>query len=673
MNSVEEPGVVLADASPDVPAEGALVELVHQREALPAGTNLEQAHRVFSQIGVDFLPVIDPAGRPLGLCSRVQVGERLGSRFGFSLYSQTRVEAALAPSPLVVSTLRPLAEVVELALARRGVAFGEDVILVGAEGVLAGLIRAETLAKVQSRMVAEQLEELRAQRSQLQRQNVELFQANHEIRQSKGLYLGLMENHALGVALLDASGRVQERNRRLGDLLGAGEARGFSLIERIAERDRGEFRRMLEACEQGRAFAPTREFTLHVPGAGPRLFRCALGWIRETGQACACLDDITEQRSLEGRVALREKQSLLESLVGGIAHELNNKLTPVRGFAELLQMEESGNARAYSGLIARSVDEAARIVKQLRELTAPAGPEARRIDLRAAVEEALEMLQFRLQAARCGLVRDFPPDPLWVLADAGQIKQVVMNLGANAIDAMQGRPEPRLRVALAEAGGTVRLEVADNGMGIAPEAQRRIFDPFYTTKGPDRGTGLGLSICLSIVRQNGGEIAVRSEPGEGAVFTVTLPMLAGEEPVLVRDAGDRTEPRVPDGAKRILAVDDEEVIRHLLQEQLRRSFGCRVDCVANGREALAATRRTRYDLIVADLIMPHMGGGEFYTELLKHDPAAARRVVFITGFAGGEHEERELAGWRRPVLAKPFTQVQLARACGPVLDAVELV
>ncbi len=95
----------MADASPDVPAEGALVELVHQREALPPGTTLEQAHRVFSHNGVDFLPGIDPAGRPIRLFSRVQVGQMLGSRFGFSLYSRTRVKAALAPSPLVVSTL----------------------------------------------------------------------------------------------------------------------------------------------------------------------------------------------------------------------------------------------------------------------------------------------------------------------------------------------------------------------------------------------------------------------------------------------------------------------------------------------------------------------------------------------------------------------------------------
>ena len=673
MRPVEEPGALPADVSIDASADAPLLALVHHRGSLPAGTTLEQAQRAFSAGGVDFLPVTDGEGRPLGLCSRVQVGQMLGSRFGFSLYSQTRVEAALAPNPLVVSTRRPLAEVVALAVARRGVAFVEDVVLVRADGVLVGLIRAETLAQVQSRMVAEQLEELRAQRTQLQRQNVELFQANHEIRQSKGLYFGLMENHALGVALLDASGRVQERNRRLAELLGAGEARGFSLTDRIVERDRAEFRRMLEACEQGREHAPTREFTLQVPGAGPRLFRCSLGWIRETGQACACLDDITEQRSLEGQAALREKQSLLESLVGGIAHELNNKLTPVRGFAELLQMEEAGNARAYSTLITRSVDEAARIVKQLRELTAPAGPEARRIDLRLAVEEALEMLQFRLQAARCGVAREFPVEPVWVRADAGQVKQVVMNLGANAIDAMQGRPEPLLRVTLAPAGSAVRLEVGDNGVGIAPEAQRRIFDPFYTTKGPDRGTGLGLSICLSIVRQNGGEIAVRSEPGEGSVFTVTLPLHAAEEPVVLFQPDERPVFRPADGAKVVLAVDDEEVIRHLLQEQLRRSFGCRVETVANGREALAAVRRTRFDLIVVDLLMPGMGGSEFYAELLKRDPEAARRVVFITGYAGGEREEAELAGWGRPVVTKPFTQEQLVRTCGPVLDAVAAV
>lgn len=661
----------LASATPEEPH---LLDLVYHRGSLRADHTLDEAQRILAVEGIDFLPVVDEHRSPIGLCSRVHMGQLLGTRYGFSLHGRSPVASAMVERPLVVASSKSLSQVASFAMARGRSEFGEDVILVDEAGILIGLIRAETLAQAQSQLVAEQMRALREQRAQLQRQNVDLFRANNEIRQSKGLYFGLFENHALGVALLDPEGIVQARNRRLAEMLALGEETRFSLTDLVTDRERGDFRRMLAACQAGRATAPSREFTIQVTGAGARTFRCSMGWISETGQACVCLDDITEQRSLEGQVALREKQSLLESLIGGIAHELNNKLTPVRGFAELLQMEPSPQAQAYATLIARSVDEASRIVKQLRELTAYAGPDARRIDLRTAVEDALVMLQFRLQEAGCALRRELPADPVWVRADAGQVKQVVMNLGVNAIDAMTGRSGALLWVSLRSEGGLAHLAVADNGVGIPLDAQRRIFDPFYTTKGPERGTGLGLSICLSILRQIGGEIALASIPGEGATFEVTLPLVGTEEAaaiVLPKETRETRSPAFSGGTLEILVADDEEVIRHLLQEQLRRSFNCRVTLAVNGQDALMTLAGMRFDLILVDVLMPVMGGHEFYAALLKRDEGAAQRVIFITGYAGGENVEAELARWKRPVLAKPFNHEELENACRRVLAQSE--
>ncbi len=665
-----EPEVVEALATP-------LVSLVYFHEALMADVTLEQAHHALGEWRVAFMPVVDAGRRPVGLCSREQIGHLLGSRFGFSLFSGARVAETLVPKPLIVSQSLGVREVIERALSRRGAAFGEDVILTDERGELVGLIRVEVLAQVQSRIVAEQMAALRLQHESQRRQTLDLFQVNHALRQSQGLYLALFENHALGVALLDLHGTIQAHNRRFAALLRIDNASGLVLLSLtgwIVEKDRAGFIRLLHACECGDTFAPIQEFTAHVPGLGARLFRCSAGWVRETGQVCVCLDDISEQRVVERQMALRDKQTLLESLVGGIAHELNNKLTPVQGFAELLEQNAAGHMQAYPRLISQSVMEAARIVRQLRELAAPSTVESRMVDLRKVVEESLVMMRFQSRDARYRLQTEMPPAPAWVMADAGQLKQVMMNLILNAVDAMKGvAGDPVLTVELLTDGQAHRLRVGDTGVGIPPENLRRIFDPFFTTKGPDQGTGLGLSICFSIVRQHGGEISVESELGEGTVFTVSLPVSAAVEPaVLVAEpldpSGARAAWRKAALAARVLVVDDEAVLRHLLQEQLRGIFGCRVELAANGAEALELAGQTRFDLIVADLLMPVMGGREFYLKLQEKSPESARRVVFVTGYAGGNEVDAEMTQWGRPVILKPFAKSRLEEVCRPYLD-----
>lgn len=653
-----------------------LPSLVHHRASLEADTELESALAAFRAHAVDYMAVV-ANGRVIGLCSRGQIGFIMGSRFGFALYSNSAVQAAMVPEPFIVRADAPVRDVLDRALARRGERFTQDVVLVDADDGLIGLIKAETLAQLQSQLVAEQLDALRAQHDTLRQQNLELFRAIHAARQSKGLYLGLFEGHALGVALLDVEGGIHEHNRRLVELLGLNDAPAslVSLVAWVDEKERATFLELLRSHAGGQAGSSTCELTLNVPGRGARLFRCSTGWIAETGQVCACLDDITDQRLLERKLLRQEKQTLLDTLVGGIAHELNNKLTPVHGFAELLTFDAGDERQVFARYIQSCVSDASHIIRQLLQLSKPSAPTMQAVDLRTLLEETLVMLRFQVRAARCDVRSLVPPDPVWVLGDAAQLKQVVLNLVLNALQSFEGRGESLLSVGVAAAGGMASLIVSDNGCGIPPENLGRIFDPFFTTKGPERGTGLGLSICYSIVRQHGGEIAVESRFGRGTTFTVKLPR---EQVALFRETVCE-ESRVPvappepspSGRGRVLIVEDDEVVRMLLQEMLRRHFGCEVDLATNGCEALAALERQPYELVLSDVQMHEMNGTELFARARERWPEIAEKFVFITGYPGGPHLETQIAQWKVPVIAKPFTFPKLAGVCGPILNRME--
>jgi len=221
------------------------------------------------------------------------------------------------------------------------------------------------------------------------------------------------------------------------------------------------------------------------------------------------------------------------------------------------------------------------------------------------------------------------------------------------------------------AGSNAEILVSDTGCGIAVENLERIFDPFFTTKDPARGTGLGLSTCLSIMRQHSGEISVESKPGAGSRFTVSLPRTQTTELLDFSDNTGEVPPtkldQLPRG-RRVLVVEDEVVLRRLMQEILGTRFGCRVDVVANGAEALAMLDRGSYSLVLSDIRMAVMNGTEFYLRLAETRPELTRRFVFITGYPGDQNLVMQVAQWNVPVIAKPFTLAKLVEVCGPFLQ-----
>jgi signal transduction histidine kinase/CheY-like chemotaxis protein len=648
-----------------------LASLVHHNIAVDQDLPLEELQKVFRDQQVDFVAMVS-GDVVKGLCSRVRLGSLLGSRYGFALYAKSPAHLVQVAHPLVFSSTTSVRSVLDRSLERHANEFHEDVVLVDGEYRLLGLIPVESIAYLQTRLVREQLGELQRQHERMQRQNMELFQTNHALRQAEALNRGLFESNTLGVALMDASGTINTHNRRLAELLNLGEGPVEipSLSGWMEEGDRLHFSCMLAGLARGIADMDpgSREFTLHVPGRGARLFRFTTGWIRETGQICACLDDITEQRVLERNLARQEKQRLLDTLVGGIAHELNNKLTPVLGFAELLELKAEPETKQHAALIGKSTQEACRIIRQLLQLSKPVASNPQRIDLGVVVEESLMMLKFQVREQRCEVQYARPHSPVVVVADPSQMKQVVINLVLNALQAMEGAAKPRLALSVGGGPAGAFLTVSDNGTGISAENMSRIFEPFFTTKGPDRGSGLGLSMCFSIARQYGGDISAESRPGAGAKFTVTLPLDHGAVEPVAAGRAPAPQNRQEAHRARVLVVDDEAVVRKLLQEMLRSEFGCDVDLAPNGAEALELAGQTEYHLVISDIRMPVMAGTEFYLRLRERQPKLAQRFAFITGHPGEKDLRNEIARWDVPVIAKPFTISRLTEVCVPYLS-----
>lgn len=654
-----------------------LSRLVEHSLAVQADESLETVYGAFQIHEQEFVAVLE-SRRYVGMISRARVGFLLGARFGFALYAKQPVSVHLMVGALAISLKSGLLTVLNETLSRTGNSFNDDVALLDEAGNYVGMIRARRLIGIQSDIVAEQSRRTLAQQAELEEKNKQIFRSLHELRQSQGRYEALMKNSALGIALLKDDGMVEVCNPRTEALIGSmavdGDVRS-NLADWIMPGHREAFLELLRQHEAqgGDLLSCEREFMVRTANRGERLLRFFTTWIVETGQVCVQFHDVTEQRAIERQMALNEKSALFESLVGGIAHELNNKLSPVLGFADLLhdklgKSATDGEATEYCSMILDSATEAAKIVRQLLQLSRPAAVEMTPCDLGELISDAGNMLSYRLRETGTELRVDPPIRPVIAMGDASQLKQVLINLMINAVDAMEHAPVRSLRLTVRDEDDMAIVLVADTGHGIPGEHLSRIFNPFFTTKAPSRGTGLGLCVCLSIVRQHKGEITVDSTVGVGTRFRVRLPLVpaGGTSTLGVSSKYGRcapVSPALPQGRLRVMIVDDEQYITALVQETLRRAMGWHVERAHNGRYAVERLKCEDFDLLISDVRMPEMDGLALYQWVREHRPALASRILFVTGDAGSAELTQALHNLGRPVLYKPFTTHMLIDHC----------
>jgi PAS domain S-box-containing protein len=367
--------------------------------------------------------------------------------------------------------------------------------------------------------------------------------------------------------------------------------------------------------------------------------------------------DVTDQRLLQEQLLQSQKLEAVGRLAGGVAHDFNNLLTAIGGYSQFLVagFDDDDPRREDALEIVRAADRAAALTSQLLAFSSRQVLLAEVLDLGEVVDGLENLLSHVL--GKIELSTSIEPG-CRVRADRGQVEQVITNLALNARDAMPAGG--KVELAVRRVDGEVELSVRDSGVGMDPETITHVFEPFFTTKRAGKGTGLGLATVYGIVTQSGGEISIASEPGKGSTFRVLLPLSAEDTGVPV-EREERPVERT--GSEGVLLTEDEDTIRRLVSEVLKRS-GYTVFAAADGDQAirLLAEHEGEIDLLLTDVVMPGMSGPDLARAASSLKPSL--RVLFTSGYADEEFQDQDIE-----FIGKPFSPQALVAKVREVLDA----
>lgn len=510
-------------------------------------------------------------------------------------------------------------------------------------------------------------------------------QAEEALRRQRAYFARLFENAPEAIVLLDEADRVQRVNEEFGRLFGftTAEVLGRAINELIVPAGLRKEARVLSRRAVAGERVGIETMRQHRDGSMVHVSILAVPVEFEDGtiHIYGIYRDVSarkraEQALAESEEQLRQAQRMeaVGRLAGGVAHDFNNLLTVIQGHAQLL-LDGLGVAdprREDAEEVWRSVKRAATLTRQLLAFSRKQILKPETVDLNIIVA-SMEKLLRRLIGEEIRFEARLAGDLGRVLADPGQVEQVIMNLVVNARDAMPGGGRLSITTADVELGEEytsrfsypvkpgpyVLLTVQDTGIGMTPEVRARIFEPFFTTKEQGQGTGLGLSTVFGIVKQSGGYIWVDSTVGAGTTIKLYLPRVAA--------AAGAAEPE-PEGAggevagnsETVLVVEDEDAVRSLICRVLRKQ-GFSVLEAANGAAALwqLESFAERVDLIITDMVMPGMSGTELAERVRRTHPEVP--FLFISGYTEDELVRRGVADGRLILLDKPFSPSALTR------------
>ncbi|HHH29219.1 MAG TPA: PAS domain S-box protein [Polyangiaceae bacterium] len=484
-------------------------------------------------------------------------------------------------------------------------------------------------------------------------------------------YRALFESVPVGVLHFDARGRVTAVNELLGEQLGASRSVliGLDMLTLPDE----SFRVVVERALAGMEGQYEGELTSE--GGATRLLHATFSPILRDGRVeggVAIVDDVTERRSIEARLARGERMASLGRLAAGVAHEINNPLAYVRTSLDIARRAlerfgESGDPaqleRLQESLVSADdgVERVRVIAGDLKTFSRGDEGSWAPVDLRRVVDAAVNLASNEIRH-RAELVREIGSAPP-VMGSETRFVQVLVNLLVNAAHAIDEKGDPgdaRITIRLGESNRAAVLEVEDTGGGISSDLRDRIFEPFWTSRRKARGTGLGLSICHGIITSAGGQIRVaHSEPGRGSTFRVELPAVGAAAVAATTSAPPK--PVAPSARRaRVLVVDDEP--RLAMTIQLALDEVADVEVAEGGAAALAQLAEgTDYDMVLCDLMMPEVSGMDVYEQAVERFPEVAQRFVFMTGGAFTDRARSFLKENGLPRLDKPFAIADVTR------------
>ena len=477
----------------------------------------------------------------------------------------------------------------------------------------------------------------------------------------------IVGNVHFGIALLDESLCFVRCSGRFSEIFET-EIRVGDSINRMPGADRLES--IIVAGTQTEQPLNDVEFTHHSRELGDRRLLLCVGRVDgKSGKlVLVTVDDVTEWEERQGYLMEARRMLALNEAIAGIAHEINNPMAAVMGFAQLaLRRELSDPVRSDLEKILQQAQRTANLVSELQSLGTHLRPEVEYLDLGQIVQSALDGQESSLRANGVETRLDLRAG-IEMLGDPPKLERAFANIIENAGKALGDAGGGELRIDGLHDSGRVTVRLADTGAGIPPGDIDRVFDPFFTTREVGEGQGMGLSITQGIIAQHGGTVKAENSPDGGATFTIELPARLKEE-----SRPDRFSPPAdtkPSRPLQILIVDDEPLIGQVLSRALV-SEGHGVEVALTAGDALNDPKLVDYDIIVLDVKLQGSSGTSLFEWIRARSEAAASRVLFVTGDAGNPVTKDFIVKTGRPLLAKPFTLDDLLLAVADIVPRLD--